>query len=185
MMLLFLRLWGISILISLTACSTLQVTSDFDPSANFTKLKTFAWEVPAKEKTGNVRLDNPILEKRIKANVENVLAAKGFTKLDSGTPDFYIGYHVALQDKVSVSSMNNYYGYAPGWGWNYAYAGGVDVYQYEQGSLTLDIVDSASNQLIWRGSAQAEVDQFAKDEKKKALLEEAITKILSGFPPKK
>ena len=67
--------------------------------------------------------------------------------------------------------------------WNYAYAGGVDVYQYEQGSLMLDIVDAGTHQLVWRGSAQAEIDQYAKDEKKDKLLNDAVGGMLAKFPP--
>jgi len=177
------RVMGLMLLVAMSGCSTLEITSDFDPAANFSSFKTFGWEPNHPQVTGNPRLDNPLLSKRIKHAVEKVLTAKGFSLAGSDTkPDFYIAYHVALNEKVSVSSMNNYYGYAPGWGWNYAYAGGVDVYQYEQGSLMLDIVDAATNQLVWRGSAQAEVDQYAKDEKKDKLLNSAVSGMLAKFP---
>ena len=176
------RVLGLLLLVAMTGCSTLEITSDADPSANFSKYKTFAWEPKPQQVTGNPRLDSPLLDKRVKTAVEQQLKAKGYS-MASDKPDFYIAYHVALDEKVSVSSMNNYYGYAPGWGWNYAYAGGVDVYQYEQGSLMLDIVDAGTHQLVWRGSAQAEVDQYAKEEKKDKLLNDAVGGMLAKFPP--
>ncbi len=177
------RVMGPLLLVAMSGCSTLEITSDFDPSAKFGAYKTFAWEPKPQKITGNPRLDNPLLEKRVKAAVEKELIAKGFSLVSDAEPDFFLAYHVALDEKVSVSSMNNYYGYAPGWGWNYAYAGGVDVYQYEQGALMIDIIDGATHQLVWRGSAQAEVDQYAKEEKKDKLLNSAVSGMLAKFPP--
>lgn len=178
--------FGILSILLLPACSTLEVTANYDPSADFSKYKTYSWETP-KSPVLDSSVNNPILNKRIAVAVDTQLAAKGFKKVDSDA-DFLVGYHVALENKVSVTSMNNYYGYARGgWGWNYPYRGrgGVDVYEYQQGTLVLDMVDPKTNSLIWRGSAQAEVDQYAKQAKKDKLLNDAVAGMLEKFPPTK
>jgi hypothetical protein len=59
------------------------------------------------------------------------------------------------------------------------------VRQYEEGTLVLDIVNAKSNQLMWRGSAQAEINRQLKPEEREKRLQEAIGKILAQFPPKK
>jgi hypothetical protein len=59
----------------------------------------------------------------------------------------------------------------------------VSAFQYEEGSLILDFVDPQTKQLIWRGSAKAEVDDVKTPEKREALIDEAVQKILKNFPP--
>ncbi|MFQ5995671.1 MAG: DUF4136 domain-containing protein [Acidiferrobacterales bacterium] len=169
-------------------CSSMQVTSDYDPAADFADLTTYDWMPGPQKATGDPRLDNPLLEGRIKTAVDKQLAAQGFVKRSSAA-DFYIGYHLALEKRLAVSTMNSYYGYRAGWGWNYGAGTGVlgpesYTYEYEQGSLILDIVKPDTRKLIWRGSAQAEVNETASSDKKQKQIDEAVRKMLAHFPPK-
>jgi len=169
------------------SCSTLKVSSDHDPEAEFKGIKTYAWELPKQEKTGNPIIDSTLLDKRVRTAVDRELAKKGISKLESGSPDILVGYHAALKDKLDVTYMNNYYGYGAGWGWNYAhdsYVQQAHMYTYAVGSIVLDIVEPEANQLIWRGSAQAEVDQKRTPEQKEKLINQAVKQMLSKFPPK-
>lgn len=176
--------------VALGACSIMNITSDYDPSTNYSGLSTYNWMPDPQETTGDPRIDNPFLASRIRNAVDNTLAAKGY--LVSDTPDFLIGYHAAVKDKTDVQTINTSYGYGPGWGWEYGYgnrpygwtgAPETFVYEYEEGSLILDIVDPESNELIWRGSAQAEVDRSASPEKREKKINEAVERILAQFPP--
>jgi hypothetical protein len=187
------RLLGGLLIGMLCSCSTMQITSDYDPSGHFSGLKTYDWHPVPQKPTGNPRLDNTLLENRIRNAVESQLGQQGYQKLTTGTPDFWIGYHVAIENKIDVTTMNQYYNYPPGWAYrNYGVpynAPGVTVtqtqaYEYEQGTLILDIVDPQTQQLIWRGSAQAELDRTASPEKREKRLKDAIRRILERFPPK-
>ena len=58
--------------------------------------------------------------------------------------------------------VNNYYGYGhSGWAWEYydpyRYGSQTHIYSYELGALIFDVIDPKTNQLMWRGSAEAEV----------------------------
>ncbi len=169
----------------LAGCSTMQVHSDHDPSANFAGLKTYDWTKAAKKVTGDPRLDNPALDQRIRELIQLQLAKQGYALAPGGTPDFLVGYHVALEKKLAVSTMNDYYGYRAGWGWSYGAGTGTMMpqsytYEYEQGSLIIDVVNPKTHDLMWRGSAQAEVNR----KKGREQLNEAVTRILERFPPK-
>ena len=96
------RLLGVVLITALGGCSTMRVTSDTDPS-----------EAP--KKTGDPRIDgNSILASRIRSSVVHQLAAKGYEKRSSGTPDFLVGYHASLEKKTSVRMLNDTYRYGPG-----------------------------------------------------------------------
>ena len=48
----------------------------------------------------------------------------------------------------------------------------------------LDVVDSDTNKLVWRGTAQAELSENADANKSQKLINEASHKMLEDFPPK-
>jgi hypothetical protein len=175
-----------------TGCSTMQVSFDFDPKAKFTGLKTYMWLEEPQKPTGDPRIDgNTILHNRIHDAVDSELAARGFRKVTSD-PDFLVAYHVSLDKRQSVQTLNNYYGYGPGWGYGYGsayrpgyWAGAPEtyVYEYEEGTLILDVVNPDNKELMWRGSAQDEVHFKTSPEKEQTKLKEAVRKMLAHFPP--
>ena len=61
--------------------------------------------------------------------------------------------------------------------------GGVTVTKYEEGTLILDFVDPALNEVIWQGSAKSVVDDSMDTEKREKHINDAVQKILDNFPP--
>ncbi len=172
-------------------CSTMEVQVDYDPDQQFTGLKTYDWIPEPRKPTGDPRIDdNTILDKRIRRVVESALNEKGLRK-SSDSPDFWLAYHVTLDHRQSVATLNRHYDYGPGWGWDYGhrrYGYGARretfVYQYEQGTLLLDIVDPDGRDLMWRGSATDEVNFSSSPAAKEKQLQEAVQRMLAEFPPK-
>ena len=169
----------------LGACSSIEVTTDYDPSVGFAAYRTYAWIPSPQERTGDLRLDSSLLHDRIREAVERHLAAKGYQKTEPGSPDFLVTYHVALKGKLNVSTMSNY-GYGPGYrGARMAGPGTTTyVHEYDEGSLLVDIVDPTKRQLVWRGTARAEVPPTSTPEERTAKIDAAVGKILEAFPPK-
>ena len=158
--------WG------LAACSSIDVITDYDPGYDYAKLKTFSW-VP----NPNIKSENALFEKRFQKIMAEDLAKKGIA-LDEANPDFLIAYHSDVQRKVDITNWGYRY---PGW---YGH-GGVDVYQYDEGTIVVDFVDAASRDLIYRSTVKAEVNRGSPDiEKREKRLAEAVEKILMDFPPK-
>jgi hypothetical protein len=93
-----------------------------------------------------------------------------------GKADFQVAFLVALRDRVDISSWG--YGYR-GHGW-----GGSDltVRSYTEGTLLIDIIDPAKNELIWRGTAVGAVDEGSGSAERAT---EVVNSILERFPPKK
>ena len=180
--------WPMLLLATLSGCSTMQISSDHDPSISFAGLKTYNWIPEPQKATGDPRIDDPFIERRIRDAVDNQLAAQGYNKQAAGTPDFLIGYHVALDKKLAVSTMNEYYGTVVGPRWHHStprwYGSETYVYDYDEGSLILDIIEAGTRKLLWRGSARARVDTTASAERKTKRINEAVQRILAQFPPK-
>ncbi|VAW57935.1 hypothetical protein MNBD_GAMMA11-1426 [hydrothermal vent metagenome] len=189
------RRYKITVILSglfwLAGCSTLSVNYDYNQTFNFNQLKTYDW-IPFPEDMPASELDRA----RFVAAIENNLAEKGFTR-DTFDPDFLIATHFGKESKVDITNWgysyapNTYYighGYRYGhynYGGGYASTGGVNVYEYEQGTLILDFVATESKQLIWRATAKAVVSPASTPQEQTRKVNNGVKEILSEFPPEK
>jgi hypothetical protein len=178
------RVWLICVvLFSLLAvgCSSISTSYDYDPSADFTAYRTYAWIKQPTNISGNARqaqAQDPLVRKRIMNSVDKVLAEKGLRMADDY--QLLVVFHTGVQDKVQVTDWG--YGYGPYRGW-YG-GGGVDVYQYQQGTLIIDFVDAESKQLVWRGTAQGVLSQSQPDpEQQQKKIDNVVGKMLKNYPP--
>ncbi len=178
-----------SLLLLLNGCSTLQVNVDYDQAAAFDNLKSYAWVPGTPEKSNNPKLDSDtLLHDRIQGAISNWFSMHGFEKKPLQQADFLIAYRVVVEDKTSVTVLNDYYGYPMGWRYGYYRPYGAQrtyVYDYQQGSIIIDIVDPKTRKLMWRGSATDEVREAATPEKRQQRIAEAVNAILKTFPPEK
>lgn len=169
-----------------TACAAmLEVSSDYDSNFDFAKLRAYQW-LPGKATIpGRDERYSDLLDSRLRAAVDRELATKGYPK--AGTkPDFLVTYHLALEDKIDVRVINDYYG---GYGYRgyYGAAGWsvprTETYQYRIGTLIVDVIDAASSKLVWRGTVEGEADVYKDPKKREERLNEAVQKVLAKFPP--
>lgn len=185
------RLTGIfSLLLLFSGCSTLQVNVDYDQAATFDNLRSYAWVPGTPEKSNNPELDsNTLLHDRIQGAINSWFSNHGYEKKPLQQADFLIAYRVIVEDKTSVTVLNDYYGYPMGWHYGYYRPYGAQrtyVYYYQQGSIIIDIVDPKTRKLMWRGSATDDVlRESATPEKRQQRITEAVNAILKNFPPEK
>jgi hypothetical protein len=180
-----LRVLGLFVLV-LTGCTALRVSTDYDPDTDFSGLRSYDWLPAPVIKTGDPEVTyNSLIESRIRSSVNEILQARGY-RLSTESPDFLLAYHVNIDNKESVTYINDLYGYDPGWG----YRGGwvfprteVMVTEYKQGTLVLDIVRAGNRQLIWRGVASDDVYADDTPADKQEKIRAAVKEMLSQFPP--
>ena len=167
----------------LAACSTLTISTDYDPNIKKVPLNDYNWLPEPILPKANRHLDNALLDTQIRMSVEETLAKKGF-EINTTKPSFLIGYHVTIDKKTDINVVNSYYNTDYAWKAN-AWRGTTDLgtYTFEQGTLILDVVDPAKNELIWRATAAAEIDPYAKTDQRLARIKHAIEKMLKDFPP--
>ena len=173
-------------LLGLSGCAS-RIRSDFDRDVVFSHYHTFDWLAPpvrASEEELRADLEGPfmrnsLLDKRIRAAVNRNLEARGFRYLEGGESDFRLNYHVTFKDKLIGSGANfgyfgHYYrrGFSSGFNWS--------VRQYQEGTIIIDIVDRATDQLVWRGWLTGRNADGNYDE---AEISRAVDKILKRFPP--
>ncbi len=174
----------VALAVAVVGCSPINVKYDFDTSADFAVYKTFSWiEQPIKP-VSDVRTAqrlNTLLDKWIRTAVDAQLAAKGMT-LVTENPDVLLVYHTGVDQKIDVEDWGYSYPRYPYGGW---YGGQVDVYEYQEGTLIVDVIDAKSHQLVWRGTATKTIDEDATSQERQANLNEVVRRMFADYPPKK
>lgn len=146
-----------------------DITTDFDHHANFSQYKTYSW--------AKVDTPDPLWNDRVKQAVDRELASKGWTQVPSGG-DVSI---VAVGTSREKPTLHTFYDGFDGWLWSGF--GGATTYvdNYKEGTLVVDMFDTNTKKLIWRGSASGTVS--GKPEKDQKRLEKAVSKMFEHFPP--
>ena len=171
-----LSVWAIAgVLVWLTACSPYQIRRDYDPEADFSGLKTFGWLVPEKDSG----ISQPVL-KRVQAAVQRELEKKGF-RVSPDNPDFWVAIHEGDREKIRVADWG--YRYSSHYRNGYWAARDIDVFQYEEGTLILDMIEAGSKALLWRGEARGSIDPVPTPERQERRIGEAVAELLKAFPP--
>ena len=162
----------------ITACSSISVTSDFNPGADFISYNTFSiyTGVIKDSKLESV----PLAKKRVLEAITNEMQKKGLTITDSSNASLIIFAQAGTAEKMNVTDYG--YGYGGWWGPN-PYGRNIDVSYYTQGSLIIDFVDNSKDELVWRGIGTAVVQDRGTPDERQAFIDEAVAKILDQYPP--
>lgn len=173
------------------SCATVETQLRVDPEMDFSPWRVYAWysnEVPA---TGHPRADSPLFHERVVRAIDRTLAARGFEKVegDGTEPDFFVQYHLSTERRLEVVEMDRGYGRGPygrrwggaGWagsGWSETYG-----FDYEVGTLVIDLVDGARRKLVWRGSGTRRISEQVDPDEMEERVNAAVDEILEPFPP--
>ena len=167
------------ILLAAAGCTSPIVGFDYDRSVNFNQYHTYAWVSRVQESTGDKRVDTSLVDARIRGAVDMQLRAKGYAVSAEGNPDFIVAYHAGMKDMMKGASTQNYIGdRAHG-----TFTTISDVQPYHEGTLTIDIVDAKSRQLVWQASVHADVDQSLDPKQRDKRVNDVVRAMLARFPP--
>ncbi|MCM5664229.1 DUF4136 domain-containing protein [Galbibacter mesophilus] len=172
------KLFSVLLLTALfmSACSSIDVATDYDRQVDFGKYKTFAFYKPGIDKAGISDLD----KKRILRAIQYELQNRGYRL--SENPDILVSIFTKEVDRVSV--YNNM-----GWGWGWyggpwGWGGGFpSVYTETEGSLYIDLIDAGKKELVWQGKGTGDLITDGDMMKKEARINEFVKEILEQFPP--
>jgi hypothetical protein len=156
----------------LAGCAPLTVHMDYDPDADFSRYRTFAWMPEPQDHKPAASLSSPFAGKRIKQAVLENLTARGYQKT-TDDPDLLIACHLTFKNRSTVSVSD--YGY---WGPH-----AIDVRRYKEGTLILDFVDPQSKQLVWRGWSVSALHPASSPQEEQEIIDRAVGEILRQFPP--
>ncbi len=173
--------------ISLSACTSLPVTTDANPNMSVSNCHTYAF---ANEHVANsdhpAAYGNPLNAERLRVAVASNLAARGIQLADRATAECVVGYAIG-----SRQVFNDYYAGWGGWGyggWGYGRRGGFyggwgwdGPYVNDETRIAVDIFDNKSRTPIWHASVSQNVSNLTGPNAE-AKISEGTAAIFAKFP---
>ncbi|NTU45882.1 MAG: DUF4136 domain-containing protein [Chlorobiaceae bacterium] len=184
-------------LLLLSGCSSVYVSSDFDPSIDRSRYVTYNWSSGEEGKTDKASLEiSPFVYNRTRRSVDRELAARGYLLQKKGQVDFLV--KIQLQ-KAVVSSMYLEPYYTPRYSFRayrngsryfaepfwQPYGSAAWVRYHEEGYLVIDIIDALSGAPAWRGSSWGVIRDRQDAEIMQQDIDRMVAPILEKFSPLK
>lgn len=188
----FLRLLrGIAVLgfalLVLTACSSgLSVRSDADPTADFSRYRTWDFFDPMGIEGG---YNSPIYGELFREAIEREMTERGYRRAEHA--DLLVNVTMRADDKVKVTSYTNpymsgaYYGYPGRVAYGSATGVGVGVStratRTSEASVFIDLVDASRHRVLWQGVAVANVTDKVAQQLRDSV-NTAVERIFAIYP---
>jgi uncharacterized protein DUF4136 len=163
----------VSLILPAARAAAQDVTYDYDKSADFSRIKTYAW-------VAGTPVTDELNHKRIVAAVDSQLGLRGLRQVEAGgTPDVVVAYHARFTRDLEISTS--------GWG-GYRLAasrsGTARVQEVTVGALTVEMLEARTRSVVWRASATKDVNRDASPEKRDKNINKAAEKLFKHYPPK-
>jgi hypothetical protein len=154
-------------------CSSLRVNTYQPPGVDLARYRTFDWASHETFSTGDPRLDNNrFFLERVQRAVERELTQRGFERV-LAAPDMTLHIHARFDQQIREADLEP--ASAPG------RQRGAEV--YEAGTMLLDLVDSRTQAVAWRGWAEGAFDGVIENQEwLDATVDRTVAKILARLP---
>jgi hypothetical protein len=120
--------------------------------------RTFTWDLPDQFPTGDPRLDNnPFFVRELQNAVATQLTRIGL-KEGSATADLSVHFHATVRERVDFYEADRRAGYD-----QTGYGATPQAYQYEEGTVLVDVSERAGKRVIWRGWMQTDLSGAIDD----------------------
>jgi hypothetical protein len=163
-----------------TACSTIKVETDYDPEFSFKNVSTYA--IVHKSKEGA----NTLTDERIISAIHTRLKAKGYVKTKRSDADLLVVFHTDVRSKTRIVQDYQYVGISP---YRYGYGGMMAVpttraYNYDEGKLLIDILNSKDKKIVWRGIATDSLKSYDTPQERTEYINKVMKSIFKTLPAK-
>jgi hypothetical protein len=156
----------LSITSAIAAAQTVSV--NYNHSQSFSAYHTYAWG----SNNAN-QIQNSILAQVAQQDIDSAMVAKGFTKVtEAQKPDIILTANGGMKQQTSYSA----------WGMRGIGGGmgGITPQQNVEATMIVDLYDSKTQSLIWRGIAQDTLSNNGN--KNQQLVQNAINKMFKQWP---
>jgi hypothetical protein len=162
----------------LGACATtLQTGVDFDRAAAFDAYRTFAW-LPRSHPGAR----NPLNVEWVRDAIRAEFEARGLRfEPELARADLAVDFTLSSAERTDITTYPTEF--RGGWRWGGGYFGSeVDVRQYREGTLAIDLFDARGHRPIWHGWAKKPLDR-ADLETPGPAIRAAVAAVLARYPP--
>jgi len=159
----------------LSGCGSVQVRHDYALGFDFNSLSSYQWH----KKTNGTKVAPPqsLQSQRIEAALSNALAQHQLQEVKQN-PDIWVLYAYRIEQRTEFRSY-------PGFGFRYhdPFDHDIVAHAYEVGILSVEMVEPASQRVIWQTEAIERVDAYQTPQEREAAINASIQEIFAKYPP--
>lgn len=185
------RIFLLTALVCLSACQSQRGSIDYDTHIDFSQIHSYAWRLAdgAAQNAANTSLLSPLLSERVQQAITGKLALVPLKQVAADqTPDVWVAYSASRVINTEPSNTRGGIGLGGGGG----HVGvGISLSfplgkpkQVQDIQITIDMIDAASQRVIWRGSDQFQLPADASPEQLTDKVNQSVVAVLDQFPPK-
>jgi hypothetical protein len=136
----------------------MPVGSHFQRGTDFTRYQTYAWGPADALPLSDQRLrENPFFVDDVHGAIDREFQDRGLRQATSERADLLVHYHAAVNSRLEVESRVAQFRDCVG----EACRGTVS--DYDAGTLGIDVIDTRTQQLVWRGWAEHRLEDMLDD----------------------
>jgi hypothetical protein len=156
---------------SVSACSGIRATVDYDHEVDFRRFHTYSWGA-------HEGASSPAVDRRIMTAVDAQLAKKGLLHVERGG-DLEVRFRATVDPAYDVIAWEH----GRGSRWS-AMPSGVEVRREAIGAIQVDLLDRVSQRRAWRARGVATLSPDPSFEERAARIDEGTRKLFRSFPPR-
>jgi hypothetical protein len=147
--------------VCLAGCASddVGVSTTFDPLTRFPAAATYVWDDTARLLPEDPRVDGPAVDALVKEVADQEFGARGYRAVASGPSNYLLSYQYAVHTWTGPDASKAI------------------------GSLSLQLVETASRRRVWSGFGRAEIHVGLTPEERRERLRAALARMLEDFPP--
>lgn len=171
---------------------SVEVTTDYDQSANFSHYQTFSFyqDQPPEPREASANFTTS-LDQYLRNAIRQSLTDQGL-RFDTANPDLRVAYDVAVNTETEPdpdrsnapgfdAGSSHWRGYHYDYGFNRFPITYRKISQYKEGTVMVDLIDPDTNELVWRGVGEAAIDMTGGIDQEK--IDKIVSNILKKYPP--
>ncbi|WP_417547163.1 DUF4136 domain-containing protein [Marinobacter segnicrescens] len=153
-----------------------KVVTDYDSNAAFASYQSWAFALNAGE--GYTSLDGS----RVEAAITRELGSRELNQVDASTADLLVSYRIDEVERLDTTGFSYGLGFGSGrFGWGLATA--PPVREVREGQLIVELVDSTTERVVWRGASKRYLNENQSPETRQELIDEVVAEMFNRYPP--
>lgn len=170
----------------------IKTRAEADPTFDFSTVHTWAWDSAG---AGDVMMaraatDDPAPVKQrvdplIRQFVDAEMAGRGLAPAGSGAPDLQLHYYVIVTAGMNTQTAGQFLPAVANWGIPPFAPATTSFNMVTRGSLVIDATSPSAKRVVWRGVAEAEINDSDSNQKRDARIKDAAKELVKRLPLKK
>lgn len=161
----------------LSGCAQKLANYDYDPGFGFSEYQDYALQQSAKQSYQS--LDGSRIEAAIKQNLNG-----RYNLVPGSEADFIVHYYVQAERKIDNSGVSFGFGFGVSSNVGVGVSTGPSAREKTEGQLVLEVVDRASDKLVWTAKATRTLKDSMNPTQRDYLVQDVVQEMLANFPPR-